>query len=199
MQETFKQISNILESYSWLGREVTPYGTTLIGKAPHIAPMAWLHTIYKPLKEEEIISLEMDIGYSIPKSIKDFLKCSNGLNVFNTDFYIYGKRGHYKRDANSAWLPFSVIRANVDERISDSKNNFFYIGGYSWDGSKLYIDSTSGIVYRCERYSSRPLNKWNNLEEMLITEINRLVNLFNERGVKINDAMPTPPPINRSQ
>ena len=66
MEDIFK----ILKSYSSLGEETLKEGTILIGKAPHIAPMAWLHKIYPGLSTAEIGILEKELGAKIPVVFK---------------------------------------------------------------------------------------------------------------------------------
>lgn len=40
-------------------------GAILIGKAPHIAPEAWLNTLYPPLSKNDVQALEKELGMEI--------------------------------------------------------------------------------------------------------------------------------------
>lgn len=184
---------DLLLDYQYLGKEELPNGTLLIGKAPHIAPMAWLHSIYAPLKLTEIEQLEEDCKHTISDDYKDFLLTTNGLAVFNTTFSLYGKRDNYIRNVENAWQPFDIVTPNTFERPKNAKHNFIIIGSYSYDGSKLYIDNVSGKVYLCDRYDATPLYEWSNFETMLASEIARLCTLFDEEGKKLVKSKSTLP------
>ena len=92
-----KEIRNRLSNYEKLGVEKQSNGTELIGKAPHIAPLAYLHSIYKGLNKEEIDRLERELETEIPTDYKKFLQFSNGLHIFNTTFCLDGLRTSYNR------------------------------------------------------------------------------------------------------
>jgi hypothetical protein len=187
------EILTLLNSYSRLGEKRLDDGTLLIGRAPHIAPLAWLHTVYPALTDSQIRKLEKRLDTQIPPSYKDFLLITNGLNVFNTVFCLYGLRKNYIRTVDNVWQPFDIITPNVEERIYDSKHTDFFIGGYNWDGSRLYIDGSDGSVHRCSSRSRRSLNKWNSFLEMLSSEVHRLATLFDLDGKEINESVPTVP------
>jgi hypothetical protein len=179
-------ILDALRKYEYLGTQKLNDGTELIGRAPHIAPMAWLHTIYMPLSNEEIMELESRVQQRIPSSYKNFLLISNGLNVFNTTLSLYGLRRNYKRTVDDVWQPFDIILPNTVEKPSNADNNNFIIGSYDWDGSYIYIDKTSNKVFLCERENATPLFEWENFELMLDSEIIRISKLFDNEGKEIN-------------
>jgi hypothetical protein len=179
-------ILDALRKYEYLGTQKLNDGTELIGRAPHIAPMAWLHTIYMPLSNEEIMELESRVQQRIPSSYKNFLLISNGLNVFNTTLSLYGLRRNYKRTVDDVWQPFDIILPNTVEKPSNADNNNFIIGSYDWDGSYIYIDKTSNKVFLCEREDATPLFEWENFELMLDSEIIRISKLFDNEGKEIN-------------
>lgn len=179
---------NRLKSFDHLGEERLEDGTLLVGRAPHIAPMAWLHRIYSPLTNEQIKILEEQLNLEIPVSYKLFLRVTNGLDVFNC-FSLDGMRKSYSRNINDVWQPFDIITPNTIERPKKAKRNIFYIGGYSSeDGARLYLNSDDNSVHLCERWKTKSLYKWNSFDEMLLSEISRLTALFDERGKIINPA-----------
>ena len=161
-------------------------GAELFGRAPHIAPMAWLHSIYRGLLAHEIQLLEVKIGIPFDANFKKFLTVTNGLNVFNTTFNIYGSRTNYIRDDENVWQPFDIATINKEERPLNSKKDYLFIGGYDWDGSEIFI-SADGTTFRCERDDAKIIyNSWDNFNEMLKKEIPRLIILFDEKGKQIN-------------
>ena len=147
-----------------------------------------------PLKEEEILYMEQEKSIKIPITYKNFLmNLSNGLDIFNGTLTFYGYRKHYKRDESLLFQPFALEITNVYERPEFSKDNYFYIGSYDWDGSKLYIDTDTNHVHLCKRENSTSLYEWNSFEEMLSSEIDRIFSLFTDDGRQIDENQSTLP------
>ena len=67
MENNFDFINTELEIYEKNGLLIQENGTKLIGKAPHIAPMAWLHSIYQGLEIVDIKRTESELRTEIPK------------------------------------------------------------------------------------------------------------------------------------
>ncbi|TCJ15267.1 SMI1/KNR4 family protein [Flaviaesturariibacter flavus] len=184
----------LIESYGINGTKVLPDGTRLISHAPHVAEEAWLHSVYPPLKESEAIELEHALGRSIPIAYRSFLcTVSNGLKVFSGSLSLDGLRKSEGRRIENAWQPFSIITSNVDERVDDAMNEDFFIGGYDWDGSLVYLKSSEERVFRCSRESVEPLNTWENFKTYINEECNRLSRLFDANGKLIESDSPTCP------
>ena len=190
----FEEIKKELFKFEKLGIEKSENGTILIGRALQIARQAWLHSIYPVLNEHDIIKLESELNTEIPKDYKWFLKnCSNGLVMFVSKFYLYGLRKELGRSIEASRQPFSPVISNIDERPKNAKESYFFIGGYSWDGSKLYIDKETNAVHFCARWDATSLFRWNSFEEMIVNEVKRITILFNESGIIINKDLFTTP------
>ena len=182
----------ILKSYKHLGEKQLKNGTLLIGKAPHIAPEAYLHSIFKPLTENEIIETEKILKQTIPDDYKEFLRISNGLHIFNTTLSLYGRRTNNSRSIEDI-QPFDLDIPNIYEKPKNADKNIFIIGSYDWDGSYLYVDKNDNSVHLCERENAKSLYKWNNFAEMLLSETNRLIKLFDKNGEEIDSSKSTLP------
>ena len=190
----FEDVKKELFKYKDLGEEISQNGTLLIGRAPHIAPLAWLHAIYPVLSDGDVANLEEELNTKIPEEYRFFLQhYSNGLGIFVAKFYLYGLRKDLSRSIEASRQPFSPVIANIDERAENAKPSYFFIGGYSWDGSKLYIDTETGIVHYCERWDATSLYQWNSFGEMLLSEIKRIAGLFDKNGIIINADLHTSP------
>ncbi len=147
-----------------------------------------------PLVEKEIYKLEEDMKTKIPEAYKNFLKWSNGMNLFSGSLSLDGLRGLNYREGDQAIQPFNLVTLNTLERPKDSKDEYLFIGSYNWDGSKLYIDNSSSKVYRCDRYFSQEVkNEWSSFEEMFNSEVIRLSKLFDHEGRELNEDVPTTP------
>jgi hypothetical protein len=107
---------------------------------------------------EEIYIIENEIKTDIPFGYKDFLmNYSNGINILSSTFSLYGLRKNNNREIDADRQPYSVITPNIFERPKNAKSNFFFIGGYNWDGSHLYIDIETNIVHYCKRWNAKSL------------------------------------------
>jgi hypothetical protein len=192
MNNKINQALEILKSYKHLGEKLLENGTLLIGKAPHIAPEAYLHSIFKPLTAREIIETEQILKQTIPDDYKEFLCVSNGLHIFNTTLSLYGRRTNYSRSIENR-QPFDLDIPNIYERPQNADKSIFIIGFYDWDGSYLYVDKNDNSVHLCQRENAISLYKWNNFAEMLLSETNRLIKLFNKNGEEIDSSTSTLP------
>jgi len=168
-------------------------GTLLLGKVPHVGTKAYLHKIYAPLSNESLSDLRKILNREIPLVYCDFLHHANGLSIFSDSLALYGMRFNNKRDGDDIYQPYHLDILNVKEPIKGSGESCFYIGSYSADGSRLYIDGENGSVFRCSRNSPTPLNRWETFEEMLFKEIARIGALFGADGKKVNPLVPTTP------
>lgn len=182
----FNTIKKLLFKFSDLGiQESNLTGATLIGKAPHIADGAWLNRIYPHISSDGIEKIEIAIEKMIPISYVQFLtEHSNGLNIWGDTLCLFGYRENFFRDINAAWQPYSIIDLNKFDKPLNSTNNMFFIGGYDWDGSLLYMTPDQRIHF-CSSENSKSLMSWNSLYSMLVSEIERLYLLFDTKGVQI--------------
>lgn len=187
----------LMMRYSHLGtRKVEATGAFLIGHAPHIASEAWLNSVYPCLSERDTLELEALLGTTIPPEYRHFLQnISNGMNVLVDEFCLFGKRKNYIRTSMDATRqPFSLSDA-LEEKPRNATTDMFFIGGYSWDGSKLYIDKRDNKINFCQRYDCTPQKSWSNLEEMFLDEIPRLYSLFDDNGIPYDETQSTLPII----
>jgi hypothetical protein len=195
----FEEVKIELYKFENLGIETSENGAILIGKALHIAPLAWLNEIYPVLNEEDILLIEKELKTEVPLDYKNFLiNFSNGLKIFVATFSLYGLRKVLGRSVEASRQPFSIFTSNSYEKPENSKEHYFFIGGYNWDGSKLYIDKTTNKVHYCDRWDATSLFEWDSFEEMIVSEVKRITNLFDEKGVILDENMYTTP-IERKQ
>ena len=192
----FDIIKELLLKYSYLGIEESKCtGATLIGKAPHIGEEAWLNRIYPPINVEEIVKIEENVGKTMPKSYAQFLtNYSNGLNILGDTLCLFGYRFNYIRDINVAWQPYSIIDLNKFDKPRNSTKEMFFIGGYEWDGSFLYMTPDEKVHF-CTSSDAQSLISWDSLFSMLISEIKRLYSLFDSKGMQIDENSPTVPKL----
>lgn len=188
------EIFELLHNFDRLGIKNSKDGAVLIGRAPHIGSEGWLNIIYPVLLRDELKVLENELKVNIPDVYKEFLtNFSNGLNVLSSTFSLYGFRKEIDRTDSEKRQPYSIITPNLYERPHNSKDTFFFIGGYNWDGSHLYIDNETGHVHCCERWDATSKFQWESLEIMILSEIKRLYLLFDDNGVELDEDKETIP------
>ncbi|MGQ0715350.1 MAG: SMI1/KNR4 family protein [Gemmatimonadaceae bacterium] len=178
-----------------LGIQQLNDGTELVGRVPHVAPQAWLHILFAGLAPEELEQVEQDVGRPLDPALARFLRHLNGLSLFSDSLSISGLRKRNRRKDLTDWQPFSIRAPNMLERPRDAKETYLFVGSYSSDGSRLYIDTVDGRAYRCSRDSAEPLNTWPGFFEMLNREATRIAALFDREGRKLRSTMPTTPPV----
>jgi len=160
------------------GEVVSEYGHT-----PLIAPEAYNIYTFAPLTEERLALLEQVLNREVPEQYKIFLTLvSNGMHIFNRCLSLDGLQGSINRDLGIQG-PFDLSDTNVYERPSNADASCFFIGGYSYDSSNLYMRSGSQKVFYCPRWDITPLKEWNSFSEMLIEEIQRLRSLHGADGM----------------
>lgn len=105
---------------------------------------------------------------------------------------LFGLRSNYIRTIEMVWQPFNIIEYNKFEVPQNATSEMLFIGGYGWDGSKLYITPDERVHY-CARWDATSMKTWDSLTGMLIEEIERLYTLFNDYGIQIDPKKPTTP------
>ena len=192
----YDKIYKLLLRYQKFGIEKTDNGTILVGH-PNYLPNNWrLVEIYPPLLPNDIVLLREECAIDIPKSYEDFLvNFGNGFNFLSGTLALFGLRKIVGRSLEASRQPFALKLPNNSERmlIKHCKESFFFIGSYDWNGSRLYIDKASDMVYFCDRYDATPLLSWDSLEAMLTAELTRLYSLFTEDGRQIDESISTLP------
>lgn len=178
----FNYILNIVKMAEAFGfRELTS-GTKLYGHTPHIAPEAWLHTVFPPLEEGQIEWIEQQVETEISGQFREFLLLANGLDLFSGALSIYGTRFNYLRYDDDVSQPFSIEIANTRERPKHISDTQLVVGTYKDDGSRLIVDMGSNQVIRKTSRGRKPLDVWPHFWTMLKSETYRISQLFDASG-----------------
>lgn len=196
MNNKFENVLNTLNKYEGGGIRKLKNGTKMICHVPHVAPEAWLHTIYTSLSDEDINTLEDNIPVALPKDYKEFLKICNGINIFSGSLDVLGVRHSYSRIGDEAIQPYDIIDENLGAP-EGAPESWLFFGGYSWDGTMVMFDLSEGTennkVYLCARESAEILYEWNDFWSWLSEETDRLSKMFDLNGVKFDKDAPTCP------
>lgn len=196
MKNKYELIKEKLYKFSPYGVKVSKETrATLIGHPSYISSeYSFLNYMFVPLSDIELVDLEKMLNVEIPISYVNFLKnFSNGLKILHSTLCLDGYRKINGRGIEAFYQPFSILTINGPERPQNAKDNYFFIGGYDWDGSNLYIDTETERIHFCSRWDATSLYSWDSLEDMLLSEIDRLYTLFTEDGRQIDENISTLP------
>jgi hypothetical protein len=180
------------DQYRSLGYERLENGAELIGRAPHVAPHAWLHQRFAALDAASISALTRSLDRALPPAYQQFLEIANGLNLFSTSLCFLGAVDYMKREGPYRWQPFDIVLPNRLERPPHLGEDALVVAAYSHDGSQLSIDG-GGRVSRLQRKSGEVLNIWPTLLSLLQSELTRLAMLFDASGRRLAHLGPTTP------
>ena len=180
--EYVRYIQALIEEQKALGA-VEGEVVSKYGHIPQLAPEAYNIYTFAPLTDEQLALLERVLNREVPKQYRAFLThVSNGMHIFHRCLSLEGLQGSINRKLGIQG-PFDLSIPNVYERPSNADASCFFIGGYSYDVSKLYMKDDSDKVYYCARRDATPLKEWNSFSEMLIEEIQRLKSLHGADGM----------------
>lgn len=193
--DTFNKVLSTLETAGATGEKTLKNRVKLIGNISQVGPEAYFHIIFPELNNAEIAKIENTLGTELPVQYVEFLRKANGAILFGGNFSLYGLRTSFVREGEESYQPFSIETPNIKERPKDALSDWIIIGGYRQDGSRLYIDKNSGMVYRSERTrASHQLNSWKDFWSMLDAEVDRMSKLFDVSNQIIgseDDLVPT--------
>lgn len=192
--DKFINIVSVLEKWENNGKKIITNGARLICPVPHVAAKAWLHLIYAGLTDAKITELQNKLDKIMPRDYIDFLKNANGINIFSDSISIWGLRNSYIRVGDEAIQPYDVVALNA-EKTREMPDSWFLFGSYSWDGSTMVYDLSkdSSKVYLCECNSARVLKEWPDFWCWLKIEVERLSQMFDEKGIEYDEDAPTIP------
>lgn len=178
-----------------------------------------LHECYKPLTDEQIEVLQADVNeeqqtaFIFPKWYRDFLKTTNGCNLYYDCLSLYGeptpvvwsdKENTYVKAVlertNPNWMaPYNLRDGDI--KFDDaSKKRWLTIGGYQFDGTQIAwdykMDKIVAMYSLPEDISIKALKKmkeadyeklicaqWNSFDEFFRQETERLRKVIDFYGV----------------
>jgi hypothetical protein len=162
-------IDSLKDDWSHLPARQVPAGRQ-IGHVPQIAKEAYALTIFDPLTELEVETLQEETGLSYPKPFFDFLLHFNGLMLFAGEIAIYGRRQGFDRESLSRIQPFSIVTPNTIERLPHAEPPDLFIGFFREDGSEICMNE-DGAIKRISRDEPTVITTWSSLDRFFETEV----------------------------
>jgi hypothetical protein len=166
-----------------LGHRVLDNGTELVGHVPHVAPQAWLHTLFAPLPAADIAAWEQARGGTFPPALRAFFAHHNGLNLFSTGLALNGKRHSYERTGDAARQPFDFDDLNRYHAPRGMRAGHLCMEGND-DHHWIWLDLATHAVRR-HTSDGALVQEWPGFEEMLVAEAHRLAEQFDDAGQRI--------------
>src|SRR5215469_1383045 len=164
-----------------LGYEVKHDGAQVFGRVPHVAPLAWLHQVYPPLHERDILRLERRLNRQVPDDYRGWLRRANGFDAFSGRLVFYGQRTDYSRDPTVV-QPYDLSLPNLQERLRDADKSAFFFGSLLHADYKLFMVPISGVVHACARRSAIPMATWESLSALVTSVMSSLDAVFDGEG-----------------
>jgi hypothetical protein len=165
---------------------------------PSVAPLAYLHIIFKPAPEDVLADAARRLR--MPRPLIEFLAAQNGAILFSDALSVGGvHRVGQLLDREDPFLcqPYNTELSNRNWPPYDPER-FLAIGSYSFDGSTVCIDRRDQRIYLFERGDETllptPLCSWQDLDQWITSEITRLSVLFDRRGKALVKEFQTLPP-----
>lgn len=198
MNQFVEFVEMIKGQFSGKDRKIVPeVETTLLGNAKHKGKDAWFHEIFRPLSTDQISTLESTLNCKFHPDLKTLFASSNGLRLFSDELAIFGARSNFQRSGNHIWQPYCIVTANTNDRPSFLPQSSISIGSYSYDGSIIAFELTSGsITVHSPEKPFRALARWSSISEFLTSEYSRLGSFFNGKYELIDEECSTLPKAN---
>lgn len=159
-------------------------GGAQLGRLGDEGQIAFLHTLYPPLSENLIATVEARLGCDLPASYRAFLsQVSNGARLFNV-ISLYGLVEQIDRDpAHPLGQPISIDYGNSLEPVPGLGSGELCIGGMvGWSSHGRLILSPGGRVKLAHPDHGEVAVEWPSLPEFLTSEIARLSGSHDRAG-----------------
>jgi hypothetical protein len=180
-EQQWQALLQVVDAAARLGRQEPTPGTVLVGHIPHVAPLAYLHVLYRPLDPDELEDLARSFLQPLPEEYLWLLRQTNGLNLFADSLAIFGMERSRSRDP-SRHQPYDVGRMNEFERLPALDPHILFVGAHG-DGMGIYLDSRSGRATSRGPFDDPTVREeWPSLLDLLSDESARLSALFDEHG-----------------
>ena len=169
-----------MDEWRRLGCKESADDSRIIGHVPRDYPQAYLHRFFAPRPKSEWETY----GFEPTGQFEQLYAECNGLSLFSGALCVYGIRSHYIRDESAQFQPFDLIHHHEEHlRVWPNPNySSVFFGSYCQDGSGVYAETESPIVYRLIRGETKPANEWPDIKTLLESEYERIRKRFNLEG-----------------
>jgi hypothetical protein len=153
---------------------------------------AWLHRVMPPCAEEGIATLPPATGTQPLTELVEFLRFANGLSLFNGSLSVFGVRGDFSRNRETAlFLPHDL----ADHHIAWSRHfarGDFLLGACGPDVDPCVWRAADRRVDRITQQDGDVLECWPSFHDWLTTEAERYAHCHDGDG-RLLDPLPSQP------
>jgi hypothetical protein len=170
-----------------LGQRIFSDGSEWIGQTPD-SEFGWLHELFAPADQNALAALVVRVP-ELPKfQLFDFYSVLNGINLFSSNFYLFGNRDHGRTDQNTI-SPWDLGLHHYEEISNLFGRDGLVIGGSDVlpNGVKYVENLDRSVDAFDETDWSRPMYTWPSLEILICSEIDRLDCLYGDNGQPTNE------------
>jgi len=188
MADLRSKVLQRLEGWHHLGEKTAKSGAIQIARVPHLAPEAWLHLVFAPISQAGQKDLLDRVPSYAKSALREIHANFNGINLFSGNLFLYGRRTDYTRAIDNV-LPWDMANAN-EENARRLPEGALLVGGSGAlpNGIDL-VELTGGRVIAVETKNwGHVLFEWASLRKCILSELDRLSPLFDERGRPMDQA-----------
>lgn len=159
----------------------------MIGGDKDAIPPNWQHEFYPPvpadIRKKYLQSYPLLGEFPYWKTLKDF----NGLRLFSDSVFLLGIRSNH-RPLSSPAVIWDLGLQNVEEypTYGESRNAIVIGGAHLGELAFVFVQKRSGEVQAVGYYSKETVFEWENLDQLLMSEILRLNGLTLDDGTIID-------------
>lgn len=177
-----------LKAWTYLGEIKSEADAQLLGHVPHIAPKAYMHLVYAPLNDEDLIKLEKQIERKLPEQLKKFYEFANGIDIFSGGISLFGYFPYERKfKSHPHNYPGDIQIPNVQARIKGMHEVDVIIASYKWDSSIAIIEEDGSVVRYDIQNGGQVVQTWPDFDTWITSEIEHYSQFFDENGKMMGD------------
>jgi hypothetical protein len=191
-EHAFRLVLAIVDRYRTAKDQEFPSGARLVCPLPWIHQNSWLHRVMPPCPEDSVATLATTTATQPPHELVEFLRCANGLSLFNGSLSVFGVRGDFGRSLeNALLLPYDL----ADHHIAWSRHfrrDDFLLGTCGADVDPCVWRAADGRVDRMTQQDGDVLESWPSFHDWLMSEADRYATCHSANG-HLLDPLPDQP------
>jgi hypothetical protein len=166
---------------------VYPDGTEMIGRNP-VYEFGWLHLLFAPAAPKGIERLIQLVPILPEFQLYDFFRVLNGMNLFESNLFLLGTRTHFRPD-NNVVTPWDLDTHHYEEVYNFRGRKALLVGGsHALPNGIHYVENADKTIDAFDRTDwSRPMYTWPTLDELIVSEVDRLASLYDDEGWLIEE------------
>lgn len=189
---TFQAVVAIIDRNRTEKDHTFPNGARLVCNLTWIHHNSWLHRVMPPCSEDAVASLAPKTGRQPPRELVDFLRHANGVSLFNGSLSIFGVRGDFSRNPETAQLlPYDLANHHWGWSRHFNRDDFL-VGSCGPDVNPCVWRAFDASIDRIDQTSGDVLESWPSFQDWLIGEAEWFSSCHHADGHLV-EALPIPP------